>query len=284
MATSVKDAALVRSEPPFETPSGTQGKRAEVATGRPNWVRRLIRLLGLDRISFAPRAALRSLFTLGPLPALSLHLRQRGHMRLSVPNIKYPVTVGRNRGDRGAFDQVLIQRSYDHPAVRELRHPKVILDAGAHIGLASVFFANLFPSASIIAVEPNPRNFGLLLENIRPYPNIRAVNAAAWPQHTKLEVDDLCDSWASSVRESPNGVVPGLPLSSLVLEADILKIDVEGSEKEIFESNAIPICKVLMIECHDSFKPGCTDAVLRALKSRTFFRTRISDVDVFVFF
>lgn len=272
MATTVKDAGVVRSEP-----------RTKAPMGWPKWVLRVKHLLGLDRISFAPRAALRSLLTLGPLPALSLHLCQGGHMQLSVPNIKYPVTVGRNRGDRGAFDQVLIQRSYDHPAVRELRHPKVILDAGAHIGLASVFFANLFPSATIIAVEPNPRNFGLLLENIRPYPNIRGINAAAWPQHTNLEVDDLCDSWASSVRQSPNGAVPGLPLSSLVLEADILKIDVEGSEKEIFEGNAIPLCKVLMIECHDSFKPGCTDAVLQGLKSRSFVRTRITDVDVFVF-
>jgi FkbM family methyltransferase len=234
-------------------------------------------------ISFSPRCALRSLMALGPLPALSLHVRQTGHASISIPGIKYPITVGRNRGDRGAFDQVMIQRNYDDPAIRILPDPKTIVDAGAHIGLASVFFANLFPSAKIIAIEPNPRNFRLLQENAAPYPNIHTIHAAAWPRHANLEIDELGTSWASTVHESPNGAIPGIPLSSLAAKVDILKIDVEGSEKEIFEQNAIPSCKVLLIECHDYLKPGCTAAVLHTIRSRSFSRSRISDVDVFAF-
>ena len=234
-------------------------------------------------ISFSPRCALRSLIALGPLPALSLHVRQSGHVRISLPGIKYPITVGRNRGDRGALDQVMIQRNYDHPAIRELSDPKFIIDAGAHIGFASIFFANLFPSAKILAIEPDARNFRVLQENAAPYPNITTVHAAAWPRHATLEVNHGEASWASTVHESPNGAIPGIPLSSLAAEVDILKIDVEGSEKEIFENNAIPSCRVLLIECHDYLKPGCTDAVLHTIGSKSFSRSRISDVDVFAF-
>lgn len=48
-----------------------------------------------------------------------------------------------------------------------------IIDAGANIGLTSVYLANRFPNARILALEVDQQNFELLAENARPYPTSR---------------------------------------------------------------------------------------------------------------
>ena len=59
------------------------------------------------------------------------------------------------------YRQVLVDREY----AAATDAPGLIIDGGAHIGLTSLFFAQLFPSAQIIAVEPQKDNFALLSAN-----------------------------------------------------------------------------------------------------------------------
>ena len=54
----------------------------------------------------------------------------------------------------------------------------LIIDAGANIGVRSVFFAITFPTATVIALEPETSNFGLLLKNTRGL-NVTCIKAAA---------------------------------------------------------------------------------------------------------
>lgn len=42
----------------------------------------------------------------------------------------------------------------------------VIIDVGAHIGLATLYFKWLYPGAEIWALEPNPQLFALLEQNV----------------------------------------------------------------------------------------------------------------------
>ena len=57
---------------------------------------------------------------------------------------------------------------------------------------------------------------------------------------------------------------------------DILKVDIEGAEKELFESAPGWIDKVqtVMIELHDRLKPGCTDSFNRATADFTVSQTK----------
>ena len=54
---------------------------------------------------------------------------------------------------------------------------------------------------------------------------------------------------------------------------DILKIDIEGSEKEIFEQGFeewLPFTKILIVETHDRYKQGSSKAVLKAVSAYNF--------------
>ena len=54
---------------------------------------------------------------------------------------------------------------------------------------------------------------------------------------------------------------------------DVLKLDIEGSEKEVFEENFekwLPLTKVLIIELHDEMKKGCSRAVFNAMNKFDF--------------
>ena len=49
---------------------------------------------------------------------------------------------------------------------------------------------------------------------------------------------------------------------------DILKMDIEGAEKEIFEfgyANWIPKVKVMIVELHDRYKEGCSKAFFKTM-------------------
>ncbi|HEX8608711.1 MAG TPA: FkbM family methyltransferase, partial [Pedobacter sp.] len=56
---------------------------------------------------------------------------------------------------------------------------------------------------------------------------------------------------------------------------DILKIDIEGSEKEVFEGNTdwIPKTRKVIVEVHENLRKGATNAVLAALKDFSFSKT-----------
>src|SRR5215475_12556495 len=60
------------------------------------------------------------------------------------------------------YEHILLEREYafDLPF-----SPKFIVDAGANIGMASIYFARRYPGAKIFAIEPETSNFAILLKN-----------------------------------------------------------------------------------------------------------------------
>lgn len=186
-----------------------------------------------------------------------------------------PVYLRKNETDVTVFNNVFHRREYDID-FREI--PEVIVDGGANIGLTSVFFAQKFPDATIVAVEPEPGNFAMLKRNTAPYPNVRALNCGLWNKSTNLRIIDYGEgAWAFVVTEVPEAAsdtVKAMSIRDLMQEQgltkiDLLKIDIEGSEKELFEEGAgewLPYVRTIVVELHDRFKKGCTAAVIKALQ------------------
>jgi FkbM family methyltransferase len=195
--------------------------------------------------------------------------------RVALPGLRHPVAVRIGTTDVSVLRQVLQECQYDAPLPSR---PRRIVDAGANIGLAAVFFANKYPESEIVAVEPEESNFRLLKENAKPYPNIHPIQGALWSQEGELLLIDpdsghhgfqTADINASALHSL--GHVSAHTVNTLMkrmnwVRVDLLKVDIEGAEKEVFEAcdSWIASVGVCMVELHDSIKPGCVKAFDRA--------------------
>lgn len=153
---------------------------------------------------------------------------------------------------------------------------EVIVDLGANIGDAAVFFAQRYPRARIIAVECDDANFQLLLVNVKPYSNVIPVKSAIWGENRRLSLESGSGENAVYV-SAQEGVPPSKTVDGLTMEAlmkaqqidtiDILKIDIEGAEKNLFEHDCSWLASVqtIAIELHDWRIKGCTTAFFGAL-------------------
>ena len=183
--------------------------------------------------------------------------------------LRYPST------DIRTFEQIFMYGAYDFLVETQ---PNVIVDAGANIGLASIYLANRFPNAKIISLEPEIDNFELLKINVAPYPNIIPLQVALWHKNEEIcLMDSGRGKWGFVVRskegkqqspETPQNdmhhTVMAVTVDKLMekYELDrinILKIDIEGAEKEVFSDSTPWIDKIdsLIIELHEFLRPGC---------------------------
>jgi FkbM family methyltransferase len=195
-----------------------------------------------------------------------------------VPSLRDTVYLRPGTSDEDVFREVFLAREYDIG----LGEPSFIIDAGAHIGLASLFFARRYPNATIAAIEAEPSNFALLCRNVRHLGNIRPVRAALWSHRTSLRIENPdAETWSFRVAVGSGGdLVPAMTVDDVVSmfgvdRVDVLKLDIEGAEREVLSTAAswIDRTDALIVELHDRFRPGCSEALERATGSGTFLRS-----------
>lgn len=204
-----------------------------------------------------------------------IDLQIRGIGKVPNPSSANMVFLRPGTSDQDVYDEIFISKEYD----LDLGEPQFIIDAGAHIGLSSVFFAGRYPNATIIALEPEPSNFATLLLNVKNYPNIRPLQAGLWSKRTHLLIEDSnVPTWSFRVLESATGEgIPAVGIRDIMSDfktsrIDVLKIDIEGSEFEVLSRSDswIDDVQTMIIELHDRFRPGCTDALERAISNHNF--------------
>jgi len=178
-----------------------------------------------------------------------------------------------------------------HSCGMELDDPRpVILDCGANLGMATLYFKRRFPSARIVAFEPNPDVFALLQENIsmNSLTDVSAEEVAVAAQDGEATfVRRTITDPGSFVTLSgvPDGVgsvtVPTVRLSTTVNRlgcVDLLKLDIEGSEYgvlgELEQTRALDKVKACVIEYHAGKCPNPIEEVL-SLLSRNRFKYRL---------
>jgi FkbM family methyltransferase len=176
--------------------------------------------------------------------------------------------------DINIFELTFLLRDCD---VKLQTEPRCIIDAGAHIGCAALFFASSFPRANIVAIEPDPGNYQVLLRNTRGNKRIRTIHAAVWHRPESVVITNEQDDPCAFQLRSAGGqctTSQGLTVSAIMRKCrfenvDLLKLDIEGAEREIFDTGDLDWMNrthAIMIKLHDRFRPGCEAAFLNAAR------------------
>lgn len=204
----------------------------------------------------------------------------RGIASVIFPGIKKPIQIRLGTSDVLTFQKIFFKREYDVPSDI---NPEFIIDAGANVGYAALFFANKYPDAEIVAIEPEDSNFMMLQRNSSPYPRITSLHGALWSKNAFLRISNLNvdDKWTFQVEETESGgggAIKSFTVEQILKESghdtiDILKMDVEGAEKEILMKDAsrwIGRVNVMIVELHDHVVPGCKEALHKATENVDF--------------
>lgn len=191
----------------------------------------------------------------------------RDVITMTSDRVKHPVHIRiPPSSDLYVYEQVLVENDYDFTGADDV---KVIIDAGANNGLSSVLFANMFPNAMILAIEPDAGNYKMVTLNAKPYLNIIPIHAALWSSVGTVRLSDPSENeWAYRTSDTGQGIdVDTVTVSSLIEQygidrISIFKSDIEGAEKEIFSNCSEWIDRVdsLIVELHDWIQAGCSRA------------------------
>jgi FkbM family methyltransferase len=180
--------------------------------------------------------------------------------------------------DEGVITQVFRQQQYGFHRWRRAgeilkfishRHQEgrrpLVVDAGANIGASVVYFDQKLPAAKIVAIEPAIANFDILKLNTQGLDvDLRLAALGAARGHVKI-IDPGLSHWGYRTEQSePDSTT--VPIVSVNEIYDgygeeffplLVKIDIEGGERSLFDQNVEWVCKtpIIVIEPHDWMLP-----------------------------
>ena len=114
----------------------------------------------------------------------------------------------------------------------------VIIDCGAHTGMASLYFKECYPRAKIVAFEADAELAEMCRSNLKSFgaEDVEVKTAAVWTHEEGVTFAQSSDD-AGHVVEAATGIkVPSIRLRTLLdRRIDLLKLDVEGAEFPVVE-------------------------------------------------
>lgn len=176
-------------------------------------------------------------------------------MKVTVGNREWSVSCLND--EVYALKEIWNQNMYRLPDGFELKGNSII-DVGANVGGFSVYASEWPNRGHIIAFEPNPVIFPLLIENTLDIPNYERVNAAlsdhSGTSHMLLKGENTGSGKLSEAGQYKVPVKDAFAalVNRHVKDIDVLKIDTEGSEVPILQSLRpyLRWTRLIMLEWH----------------------------------
>ena len=184
---------------------------------------------------------------------------------------------------RGGLLEAVVELWLEHTYTAEFYRPAdgdVIVDAGANVGVFAIQIARQNRRCRVIALEPFSENFQYLQANAaRACPdNVTCCQVALGAEFGRgqMQAVGTC-SLDHVLRVDPSAAdgTPIIPLSGLfdlagAQEIDFLKVDIEGSEHDVFAAASPELLgrfKRIAMEYHDQIAPGTLDLLRRVLNA-----------------
>jgi FkbM family methyltransferase len=127
--------------------------------------------------------------------------------------------------------------------VELIKENAYVVDAGANIGVFSVFAAVSHPNSTIYSFEPTPSTFAALKENTKYYPNIKVFNCGLGEINKMATIVNALGMGDANYIGEGGTPVEVKTIDSFNLSMDFLKIDTEGYEANILKGAAETIKK-----------------------------------------
>lgn len=157
----------------------------------------------------------------------------------------------------GSYKEIFLSEIYKFTSIKE---DIIIIDCGANIGLATIYFKIHFPQAKIVAFEPDPNIFKALKQNASAFgdDNIFCRNEAVANQDATLNF--WLEGGHSGMITNDTDGKKTAPVKAIRLKSFLsgfenitfLKIDIEGEEINVIPDIAEELKKVdyLFLEYH----------------------------------
>lgn len=214
------------------------------------------------------------------VPGVSAFWAWENFNPIHLPKINQPLIIRKESDDKKAFKQVFINNEYDLPFT--LENVNNIIDLGSNVGFSVVYFKSQFPNSKIVAIEPSDDNFKQLQINTSKLSNITLLKGGIWKDDSFLKIVDVDYGSMGFVVEKCDQDDPKA-IQSFKIETimkshdidiiDILKIDIEGSEKELFEEEYdfwLTKTRCLIVELHDWLKKDTSKVFFNTISKYNF--------------
>lgn len=149
-----------------------------------------------------------------------------------------------------------VRDKYQHPGFVEVEDGDVVVDIGAFIGEFTLSAAG--DASDVLAIEPDPVNFGALAATTAPFDNIQAKNHLLWEDERSVEFSVATDGSESSIFDPNIGSRDGTEsrqtkrFDSVVESAvDFVKVEAEGAELEIVRGFGDREISKIAVDCSE---------------------------------
>ncbi|RYZ26935.1 MAG: FkbM family methyltransferase [Chitinophagaceae bacterium] len=218
----------------------------------------------------------------GVVPGIKIGVKKNAATKpfpVRLPNLPNDVWIRKGTSDWNAFKQVFVWKEYEYPIGFQ---PKSILDAGANVGYAALWFSRKFPDAKIVSLEPESGNFEMLKKNTASSSNIQPIKAGLWGRSCFLRI--IATDWGNwgfrteEVESETDDSIKALNIKEIMDSngwetIDLLKMDIEGAERNVFVHGVnewLPKVRMIFLELHDNVFKDCSKKVFKALLDHDF--------------
>jgi FkbM family methyltransferase len=231
------------------------------------------------RFAASRRSEYRSALDVMRLLLLKAAARRYRDVALSIPvllklhrrGLRDPIHLRLGNSDFTVLEEVFAIGVYKRVKDWELPDKPKIIDLGANIGMSTLYFDSLYPQCRIVAVEPDETNCRLIHKNCR-----RLIREGRLHVHRSFisEKDGVAgletrsgqrarQAWGFTKVDIIDDCHPAVPCISMptlmdiggIKRIDLLKCDIEGSERKLFRQCGqwIQTVNHLIVETHRSW-------------------------------
>lgn len=215
-------------------------------------------------------------------------------VKISNQNQKIKIRKG-DSSDFEVFKQIFIHQEYSS-ALSFFRSNDIklenVIDAGANIGLTSLYIKSKFPDAKIACIEPENENFKILEDNLKLFSynsSVQLFKAGLMGiSNLNLSIGSSFrggGDWAKQVVLSDqDSTLKSISIRNICEKMnfnniDFLKIDIEGAETFLIEKDTdlsfLRITKIIAIEIHDEY--NCRSQIYDILRQFHFLLLEVGE-------